>query len=197
MDAGLAAVTGAAVGSLATIGASLAAGWFQREGALIASRAEHRRERNGVREVAYRDLITSGGKLVKFLDDLAIPTFSEYSGEPLTRPTIPLATVFDDDFYEELSVLENAVTSAFVEVSLLGPKAVAKCGEEFEASVQQVCMLTGWVSITLMENAPGDADDVLRQIRGGTNDAKKHLAVFTESARDFLDDDGLRKVPSR
>lgn len=54
---------GALAGSVATIGAALATGWAQREGARITARSEHRRQRLEPRTAIYKEFISHATQL--------------------------------------------------------------------------------------------------------------------------------------
>ncbi|MFF1377548.1 hypothetical protein [Streptomyces sp. NPDC058308] len=117
MDAGIAAVCGALAGSVATIGAAFAAGWWQREGARIAVRAEYRRERRQPRHDAYKELISAASEIMEL---------SKYSN--------PGQSEFDEPFEAAIVRLKET----WLEIALLGPQNVVDLGSEVQRAALEM-----------------------------------------------------------
>ncbi|MFF1845241.1 hypothetical protein ACFVW9_26530 [Streptomyces sp. NPDC058217] len=205
MDAGLAAIGGAIVGTFATLGASLAAGWFQREGVRITARSEHRKQRHSAQESAYREFIKAATETIALLQDVHLPTQTTRGGGDelvaIVSPRFDLSTVFTNDFFEELELRESQATSAWIEVSLAGPSSVAEKGKKLIESIQQASMMTGFVAAVIDESSNSEDERARREDPARAfNDFKRdvymadtHLSSFTSVARDWLDDDGVSR----
>ncbi|MFD8955698.1 hypothetical protein ACFV0W_01890 [Streptomyces anulatus] len=115
MDAGLAAVCGALAGSVATIGAALATGWSQREGARIAARSAYAKEQRQPRHDAYRSLMQNATEV------------ADTSIEGVDNETMLLVS-------EKLATVEEA----WLEISLLGPPAVLRRASQVRRECSQL-----------------------------------------------------------
>ncbi|MGW3688720.1 hypothetical protein [Streptomyces sp. NPDC005125] len=102
----LATLLGTLAGAVATIGAAMATGWAQREGAQIAARSDHRKERREPRLLAYKAFIQSATELK---DRVGVDGYED------TAPS------------EEES-LQKAVNERWIDLSLLGPVSVTTAG---------------------------------------------------------------------
>ncbi|WP_399942817.1 hypothetical protein ACGH52_26255 [Streptomyces sp. BBFR25] len=205
MDAGLAAIGGAVVGSFATLGASLAAGWYQREGVRITARSEHRKQRHNAQEGAYREYIKAVTETITLLTDVHLPTTTirGTDGEIFTTISSRFdpSIVFTDEFFDELELRETQFRSAWIEVSLVGPSRVAEKGKKLIQSIQQASMMAGFTAAVIDESSSNLEDestgrDLARTFKDFARDvheASTQLDSFTSAARDCLDDDGVSK----
>lgn len=103
---------GALAGSVATIGAALATGWAQREGARISARSEHRRERREPRLVAYKEFISAASE---FRAQAGLFAYNDFAFDGVDETTA-------DMLYEAA----RAVKKSALEVALAGPRKVSK-----------------------------------------------------------------------
>lgn len=106
---------GALAGSVATIGAALATGWSQREGARIAARSAYAKEQRQPRHDAYRSLMQNA------------TSAADTSCEGVDGETMLLVS-------EKL----YAVEEAWLEISLLGPPAVFRQASQVRRGCAQL-----------------------------------------------------------
>jgi hypothetical protein len=179
MDAGTAAVLGALAGSVATIGAALATGWAQREGARIAARAEHRRERRGPRQDVYKEFISAASA---FRAESRRYTYLEI-----------MPDVIDD--YEVNSVGEaaSAMKDCALSVALAGPRRVSQeaikienLAKELAADVKLLQLATGYTG----EGRERVERDYRRNILKAARKVDQAIDGFLLRAQAALDDDG-------
>lgn len=181
MDAGTAAVLGALAGSVATIGAALATGWAQREGARIAARAEHRRERREPRLAIYKEFIS-------------VATAFRSESSPYTIPEL-IPDNLEKEAADSISEAAAELKKSATDVALAGPRRVSKeairierLGNELATSVRL------FVHFAPRANAAIDEKLFQRMRRRGvvTLARKVHRAVdaFVLRAQAALDDDG-------
>jgi hypothetical protein len=185
MDAGIAAVLGALAGSVATIGAALATGWAQREGARIVARSEHRRERREPRHEAYRDLIEAATALTD-----ATAQYNFFDAEMPSDLHLQDADIAG--FLEKRVLVKKAAIS----VALVGPQGVSETAMKVAELSNE--LFTYVTALTGLNNAEEPADD--RTWNYATKKAtrlhKEYAATvnqFVSRAQAALDDDGTRK----
>ncbi|MFE7466347.1 hypothetical protein ACFU6R_19870 [Streptomyces sp. NPDC057499] len=181
MDAGLAAVCGALAGAAATIGASFAAGWWQRENARIAVRAEHRKERRAPRYEAYRAFVSAAAGMAEAARD---------------GDTDPAAM-------ENFRALSNELKTQWLEVSLLGPKHVLTSARAVHSKALDIEECLRRASV-LGVNEDGETEESrqritdqyysnARDLNDAANAVYSALTIFAESAQKAMDDDGSRR----
>ncbi|MEU9625307.1 hypothetical protein AB0D89_00580 [Streptomyces luteogriseus] len=184
MDAGTAAVLGALAGSVATIGAALATGWAQREGARITARSEHRKERREPRYGAYKHFIAEASRMN---DRVGIFTVA-YDPFPFER--------IDELFAERCEEAADAVKEKWVEVALAGPKDIAETASRLErlsnALTFRVLGLHQYVS---GERSAGEEAllGIKDRIEEEAKEFEQTLDKFIFLAQAALDDDGSLK----
>ncbi|MCF3119693.1 hypothetical protein IPZ68_08215 [Streptomyces arenae] len=165
MDAGLAAVCGALAGSVATIGAALAAGWAQREGARIAARSVYQKEQRQPRMDAYRSLITHAA----YLAELEVFDPSDMSGPASMRI--------------------EGIEAAWLEISLIGPASVLAAS----SNVRRCALLTqnALISVAATAALPNSSDlsndpnSAYAQTRERMHEAKIKGAALMASVEEF------------
>ncbi|MFI9252473.1 hypothetical protein [Streptomyces sp. NPDC053069] len=181
MDAGIAAVLGALAGSVATIGAAMATGWAQREGARIAARSEHQRQRREPRHLVYKEFISKAelvrhrASIYSSLDDGLTPDY-------VTEQQV-------NELFEAATEIKAAATEA----ALVGPKkvtaaalAIAHLGSD----------LAAYAAIFRDLTEPQHQQIGKRSHRKLVRVAKEYqnsLDNFILRAQGALDDDGSRK----
>jgi hypothetical protein len=183
MDSGIAAVLGALAGSLATIGAALATGWAQREGARITARSQHRRERREPREEIYKEFISRAARMNAEAAMFAITM-------EFTPPGI------DSDMVEDWSEKAAEIREKSTDVVLAGPKEITKIAIALET-------LSGTLSNDLRFYVTYLSDDrpptlrLRKEIRRGllrkARKFDKAFKKFMSKAQLALDDDGSLK----
>ncbi|WP_217549584.1 hypothetical protein [Streptomyces sp. GbtcB6] len=179
MDAGTAAVLGALAGSLATIGAALATGWAQREGARIAARAEHRRERREPRLAAYKEFISVASEFREQSTFLAVSDF--------------ILEELDEARADSLFQASRAIKNSALEASLAGPQRVSK-------EVIKIQRLSGELSsnASLLKHTMDNPETVnqrlqrrfLKQTVTTARELNRAIDNFVLRAQAALDDDG-------
>jgi hypothetical protein len=185
MDSGIAAVLGALAGSVATIGAAIAAGWAQREGARIAVRSEHRRERREPRHAVYRELL---------------------KGATAFNTTIGRYEFFDAEVPEDLHLQETEISSllqkqaevnkAAIDVALAGPKEVSEVALKLSKSSDEVFLYVAALAGLAGTEQATDQRTWVYATKRATNASKQYgrtLEEFVLRAQEALDDDGSRK----
>ncbi|WP_143050217.1 hypothetical protein [Streptomyces sp. 2231.1] len=181
MDAGTAAVLGALAGSVATIGAAMAAGWAQREGARIVARSQHRREMREARHGAYEKFISS-------MLSLHAQT-SIFQGDAEMVPE-----EMSNESYSQLHQLATSVERNSVAVALAGPKEVTEAALKIaRMSVE----LVGQIGFVQLGTDMSDERQVNRWRWRLSKVIADHAVLFENSLDDFvylaqaaLDDDG-------
>lgn len=185
MDAGLAAVLGALAGSVATIGAALATGWAQREGARITARSEHRRERREPRHDVYKEFIAEASRMRDLVGVFAI------DAEMIGR--IPLR-VLSDDFISNLYDLSEVVKGKSTDAALAGPRGITEAATKVSNLSRELVIDLK----TLKEVSEDESRDArfLRHVREATfattRAFQNSLDEFILCAQAALDDDGSR-----
>jgi hypothetical protein len=184
MDAGLAAVLGAMAGSVATIGAAFATGWSQREGAKIAARVEHRKDRRQPRYDAYREFIDA----VSVLRDI---------------PQAPA-----ENIEQRVHEAGARIKEAWLTVSLLGPESVQnvatsirnKC-VDFETTIRATMGTPRSIDIDnfwMNRNRPDDrrmqGRIMMAELMAGRSELDDALQDYISAAQRVLDDDGSAKL---
>ncbi|MFF1275144.1 hypothetical protein ACFVZC_17280 [Streptomyces marokkonensis] len=182
MDAGLAAVLGALAGSVATIGAALATGWAQREGARITARSEHRRQRLEPRTAIYREYL-------KHATDLraAVHHFSNVEALQIDQ--------IDDDTARRIYTSVENLRAAWPDVALAGPDSIFEAAAGIYGSSLSVAL-----AVREARNYGRDGRMVNEgrelAIRTGVARHSKELwegiDKFVMVAQEALDDDGSR-----
>lgn len=172
---------GALAGSVATIGASLSAGWAQRESARIAARAQHQRDRRQPREGAYEELISKASE------------FSFYFAPLLMSEPSPNG--YSDDDLQQIREVGQALSEKATKVALVGP------GEIGEVAVRlgkmpslMIFALRMWRAHSLDgEQASGGRDGhLLRDVAHSAREFDEALDSFIRMAQESLDNDGSR-----
>jgi hypothetical protein len=182
MDAGLAAALGALAGSVATIGAALATGWAQREGARITARSEHRLQRREPRNASYKAFITA----VSHMRDLTTIFVVSYDQFPFER--------VGEEFAQRCSQVADQVREAWVDVALSGPKNVTEVASSLERLSNALAFRTeGLVRLlstqerVLSSSAYEGVKDVIAEEAQKFDDAVENFILLAQTA---LDDDG-------
>ncbi|MET8403476.1 hypothetical protein [Streptomyces sp900116325] len=181
MDAGTAAVLGALAGSVATIGAALATGWAQREGARITARSEHRKERREPRYGVYKDFIAEASRMN---DRVGLFTVT-YDSFPFERIDVLFASRCEE--------AADAVKEKWIEVALAGPKEIAETASRLErlsnALIFRVLGLRQYVSGERVTDEEG-----MRRIRERIGREAEEFEQLLDKliflAQAALDDDG-------
>ncbi|MFF6808824.1 hypothetical protein ACFZAG_02850 [Streptomyces sp. NPDC012403] len=183
MDAGTAAVLGALVGSVATIGAALATGWAQREGVRITARSEHRRERREPRQGAYQEFISSALSLHSQIH--------VFAGEAELVPE-----AISSDEYSQFHALASAVEQKSITVALAGPREVTEAALKIGRLSIDIASNIGAVGL-IHANDEGSDERFRWKMRKVIAD---HAVLFESAVDNFvllaqaaLDDDGSRK----
>ncbi|WP_431950475.1 hypothetical protein [Actinacidiphila sp. bgisy167] len=181
MDAGTAAVLGALAGSVATVGAALATGWAQREGARIAVRAEHRRERREPRLAAYKEFIS-----------VASAFRSESS--PYTIPGL-IPDDLEDEAADSISEAAAELKRSAMDVALAGPRRVSKDAIRIERLGNHLAIsIRLFVHFAPQANAAIDEKLFQRMRRRGVvslaRKVNRAIDTFLLRAQAALDDDG-------
>ncbi|MEU1030203.1 hypothetical protein ABZ402_15860 [Streptomyces mirabilis] len=181
MDSGIAAVLGALAGSVATIGAAMATGWAQREGARIAARAEHRRERREPRHDVYKAFISEAERvrhrasMYSALEDSLTPDYvSEEQMQELTEASI--------------SISNKATESA-----LAGPKKVTESALAISRLSHELLGAAGAFSQLIQPQHQRMRDHLRKKILSLSKAYENALDDFVLRAQSALDDDGSRK----
>ncbi|MEU1018070.1 hypothetical protein [Streptomyces sp. NPDC005898] len=180
MDAGLAAVCGALAGSLGTIGASFAAGWWQRESAQMAVRADHKKEQRQPRYDAYKAFSSACAELAEI---------SRSHGT-------------EDEAFQIARTLENEVKAQWVEISLLGPAYVLEPANALRASSLSITS-TMYRASRAGSTEDGDSpesrqritDEVYEsfaQLDSAADAVYRDLEIFASAAQQSIEDDGSR-----
>ncbi|GGX12675.1 hypothetical protein [Streptomyces chartreusis] len=175
MDAGLAAVLGALAGSVATIGAALATGWAQREGARITARAEHRRERREPRQSVYKVLISEASQL----RDSSAP----FAVHPDLYP------VFEEEPEARWRQLVTAIKEASTDAALAGPPEVSEAAISLSRGASA---LLAELCVYNIVDEDGQRDARVRLFLQ-SQEFDSSVTVFIIAAQAALDDDGSRK----
>ncbi|MFF3140693.1 hypothetical protein ACFVRU_02880 [Streptomyces sp. NPDC057927] len=185
MDSGIAAVLGALAGSVATIGAAMATGWAQREGARIAARSEHRRERRGPRHAVYRDLLE------------AATTFHGIVGHyEFFDAEVPDDLHLQEENIAGLLQKQAAVKKTAIEVALAGPKEVGEAAMKLATWSDDLSMYVSALTALGDAREPADQRTWRFTTKRATNASKQYaraLEEFVPRAQAALDDDGSRK----
>ncbi|MEJ8647337.1 hypothetical protein WKI65_04460 [Streptomyces sp. MS1.AVA.3] len=181
MDAGTAAVLGALAGSIATIGAALATGWAQREGARITARSEHRRERREPRHDIYKEFISEANQL------------SHQTGLYLSFDVDLMPDDITEDRRQLLSGVSAALDEKALEAALAGPKRVTEAAlETARLSHRLVGSALNFQGLT-EERHQRMRDSVRKSLLAICRRYERSLEGFVFQAQSALDDDGSRK----
>ncbi|WP_158686603.1 hypothetical protein [Streptomyces griseoflavus] len=185
MDAGLAAVLGALAGSVATIGAALATGWAQREGARITARSEHRRERREPRHAVYRELIEAATTLQNLTGHYAY--FDDAMPDDLHLNEEDVARIFQ----QQRDIKPLAIQAALAGPADVGEVAMKLAKQSYDLVVY-VSALSGFASDpdTINERTWGFALKKATSVSRGYTQTLDH---FVSRAQKALDDDGSRR----
>ncbi|WP_327684450.1 hypothetical protein [Streptomyces sp. NBC_00467] len=184
MDAGTAAILGAAVGALGTGGAALATGWWGARQARLQIESQesqnrrqlrfsHLSERREPRSVAYVEYISQAKKLQRAFSALAPQILGEQTAETS----------------EEASELENENTKLqelAARVSVEGPASIVQPAaklRETAGSCSFFCLVMHMPTSELKRS--GQAPTVVAQL---ARDLDSMIAAFTEAARVSLDE---------
>ncbi|MFD5567981.1 hypothetical protein [Streptomyces cadmiisoli] len=184
MDAGTAAVLGALAGSVATIGAALATGWAQREGARITARSEHRRERREPRHNVYKEFIAEASRMRNLVGVFAI------GAEMIDR--IPLRFL-SDEFISDLFNLSDIVKSKSTDAALAGPREIAEAATRV-ANLSHELVIDLKALKEVSEDDESHDGQFLRHVQEVTYASarafRNSLDEFILCAQAALDDDG-------
>ncbi|NEA63929.1 hypothetical protein [Streptomyces sp. SID12488] len=179
MDAGIAAVSGALAGSVATIGAAFATGWWQRENTRITARAAYRKDQRQPRYDAYKSLIRHGDAL----------------------SNVFLMGAYDSDMADAAAEKLTHIEEAWLEISLLGPASVLTVSRSVHRKSQALvfkiesCAGTGELPGASEETAnPNSAYQHYLRLIGEVEQLSMELAVtlvdFSEAAQIAIGNDG-------
>ncbi|MGA5469218.1 hypothetical protein ACPCUK_10360 [Streptomyces arboris] len=171
MDAGLAAVLGAAAGALATTGAGLVAGWSAREQARITARSEHQRQRREPRHEVYK----------RFIDAASDMEHHTGPGSLLAEPVHDEELNIMEHYVDLLQTLAYKVKEAWIEVALVGPREVEAVASQIERCSQGLRDTASAVSRRSF-HLGYSAGDLTPMLEG-----------FITAAREALDDDGTAR----
>ncbi|WP_143034572.1 MULTISPECIES: hypothetical protein [unclassified Streptomyces] len=180
MDAGTAAVLGALAGSVATIGAALATGWAQREGARITARSEHRRERREPRHAVYKTFISKADRMrhrasvYSALDDGLSPDY------------------VTEEQLQELFAARSEIKDKATEAALAGPKKVTEAALVVARLSHELAGAAGVFSELTEPNHQRMRDHQRKNLLRLAKEYEKSVDDFTLRAQSALDDDGSR-----
>ncbi|MGW3760714.1 hypothetical protein [Streptomyces sp. NPDC005131] len=183
MDAGTAAVLGALAGSVATIGAALATGWAQREGARITARSEHRRERREPRHDVYKEFISALTAMRFMASVFAID--AEHAPDNI-----------DDELMGRWLEVVNRIGPKAIETTLAGPKDVAKAAIRLHQLGDDIYIRLKYLERLLASNEANDQAIrvmVRRLLFEEAKQFQRRADDFIFTAQAALDDDGSRK----
>ncbi|MFJ7340136.1 hypothetical protein ACIQU3_07485 [Streptomyces sp. NPDC101110] len=181
MDAGLAAVLGALTGSVATIGAALATGWAQREGARITARSEHRRQRLEPRTAIYKEFVSHAN------------TIQGIASRFIVDPEAIDLDAINEDVLRGVTSAAHGIEKAWADVALAGPESVATCAGEIYAHSIRMTIAVNEVARRNSGEIPLNPGRELAT-RVAVSDSAHRLWMkvddFAPLARQALDDDG-------
>lgn len=184
MDAGLAAVLGAAVGAIGTGGAAVLTSWWstasQERQSNRQLRFEHLRERREPRSKAYADVVAHVQRMGRRLD-----AFNHSRSFPDERPE-----EYPDP--EELDTLADLCARVAVE----GPAEVAEQVALLLACAREACEAAAVVDVSYAFRNDDQEDRVERSL-SVTAALSEALGRFMAHARLALDDDGSTAPPVR
>ncbi|MFE6158163.1 hypothetical protein ACFQ7F_04500 [Streptomyces sp. NPDC056486] len=175
MDAGLAAVLGAAVGALGTGGAAVFTSWWtattQERQSHRQIRFEHLRERREPRSRAYAEVVAQVQKMGRQLDKVEEPDRTRDQSL--------------DGFPQELSRLADLCARVAVE----GPASIADQAQRIlEQARDAFSAASGLLEVAADEI--DEHEEELWRSRYATMDLNTELGRFMDLARRALDDDG-------
>lgn len=178
MDAGTAAILGALVGSVTTIGAALATGWFQRESARISAKAEHQRQLLESRTQAYSSLKAAAEKLPSHVRVL---TWEEH-GVPR-----PLVT---DDYVARVEEAHKELSSAVTRIAFTGPKPVRNAAVKIQEVADLICFHVRvlWFIDRQTVPLPEQIEESTRVIASAITALRAGMLDFMSCAHDALQD---------
>lgn len=174
MDAGIAAIVGAAVGVVGTTLAAAVSGMSaQRQ-----VRAEHRHWRRQLRRDAYSAFITKADEVYRLLKEI---------DTELVRPTVDFDSVLAL-VVQARTALHNELADAQATVEIEGPEKLAGMAEELSRSLS-ACIAR--VHVATLGQGPGAHAAVpeaeSRRIRRYLNHAAAKRGRFVERARNTID----------
>jgi hypothetical protein len=181
MDAGLAAVLGALAGSVATIGAALATGWAQREGARITARSEHRRQRLEPRTAIYKEFVSHANAMHA--------TASRFIVDP---EALDLDEI-DEKLLRQITSAAKGIENAWADVALAGPESVAACaGEIYANSIRMTIALNEVSKRNSGRIEPNSGRELAARVAVSDSAHRlwEKIDEFAPLARKALDDDG-------
>lgn len=170
MDSGWAAVLGALVTAVAAVGAAATSGWLAHKQVRSIAWAEHRRERVGPREEAYKGFLRPA---LVIRDHLAVVYDEHFGPRDINGALMERVRCGYSMMYEEQATL-----------LIVGPLAVSAAAER---------MIDDVASLELHLRAFRDApiaeiyDRIGERIRG----LNSHTQYFVVAARSALDDDPI------
>ncbi|WP_159104204.1 hypothetical protein [Streptomyces sp. CdTB01] len=184
----IATLLGTVAGALATLGAAIASGRFQRESAQIAARAQLHSDRRQPRHDAYKSVLETATKVSDRVDQDS----------------------YDDTTAEEENALKEAIASVdWVGLSLLGPEPIIATGAELRGLCLRVtsCMwrtrVLGQRHIRAHEE-DGDIDTAERAYSAAVDEIyelgrllAESIKAFSVSASAVLNDDGTEEPRQR
>ncbi|MFZ4203360.1 hypothetical protein ACOZE4_00580 [Streptomyces griseoincarnatus] len=189
MNAVVAALLGTLLGSLATIGAAVVAGWAQREGARIAARSQYVKDRHEPRRAEYKAFMKVA---------------TELSERILT------AEGYRDSTLDEEMALRRNVHERWIDLSLAGPDSVIKAGARLRDCVFHVlAQMAASRRLVSDLHSVNDEDEEAEEQALGVYEESLHaldsladllieeVGKFAEAASAALDDDGTapRSLP--
>lgn len=194
MDAGLAAVLGAAVGAIGSGGAAFATGWWagrqarwQVEGQQTIAREqvrfEHLKDRREPRSAAYSDLIA-------FMQNLS--TDSHAALHALLADEDDKVEAFEDS----LAARRTELNSLFARVCVEGPEGIVSPAT---TAYRHARDFTFRVSLMSFRSRAAPAEVVVEEAEQRFNDIEVMLDIptelFIDAAREILDDHGAPPEP--
>lgn len=175
MDAGLAAVLGAAVGTLGTGGAAVFTTWWsssaQERQIHRQIRFEHLRDRREPRSRAYAEVVAQTQVLGRRLDEC-----NERDRE---------ANLVLDDVPQEIRKLADLCARVAVE----GPASIADQAQTLLVQAREAYSAASDL-LAVAEGQIEEQEELLLMSRDGTEALDTELGRFMELARHALDDDG-------
>ncbi|MEW2573583.1 hypothetical protein [Streptomyces sp. NPDC047070] len=179
MDAGTAAVLGALAGSTATIGAALATGWAQREGARITARSEHRMERRQPRHDIYKEFITEANRM------RALTSVWGIDLHLTPEPT--------DQRVRHWGEVARSLESKASDTALAGPAPVSKAAIKISRMAAELNISLGTYRSVVDDGETVLQQEMRRQLLAQATNYSAALTEFILTAQSALDDDGSRK----
>ncbi|MFE9569239.1 hypothetical protein ACFYMW_12175 [Streptomyces sp. NPDC006692] len=184
MDAGIAAIGGALAGSVATVGAAFATGWWQRENIRLTGRAEHWRQRREPRSQVYREFASA---VADIRDRVRTQPHMPDSGLAWVSPEF-----FSDTLTDQLREMLVPVRRSWLDVALAGPQSVSGSAAEIEKACRKLVVFAMGARSTSSDESSQAYVGSSRAFIETANSLSPLLDSFIEIAQAALDDDGTR-----